>query len=108
LLTRGIPLGIFDVTIFPNVVETVAITLGVGAGLGLINGLLITRLNVAPFIATLGTLYIAPGAALLISGGATFSARSNQGNEPRFGRQDLNRSRDSSLRVAQSPEAHAP
>jgi erythritol transport system permease protein len=73
LLTRGIPLDIFDVTIFPNVVETIAISLGVGAGVGLINGLLITRLNVAPFIATLGTLYVARGAALLISDGATFS-----------------------------------
>lgn len=73
LLTRGIPLDVFDVTIFPNVIETIAISLGVGAGVGLINGLLITRLNVAPFIATLGTLYVARGAALLISGGATFS-----------------------------------
>ena len=73
LLTRGIPLDVFGVTIFPNVIETMAISLGVGAGVGLINGLLITRLNVAPFIATLGTLYVARGAALLISGGATFS-----------------------------------
>jgi len=44
----------------------------VGIVIGLINGLLITRLNVAPFIATLGTLYVARGAALLLSGGATF------------------------------------
>jgi erythritol transport system permease protein len=73
LLTRGIPLSLFDVTIFPNVFETIAIALAVGAGVGLINGLLITRLNVAPFIATLGTLYVARGAALLISDGATFS-----------------------------------
>jgi erythritol transport system permease protein len=82
LLTRGIPLNLFDVTIFPNVVETIAITLGVGAGVGLINGLLITRLNVAPFIATLGTLYVARGAALLISDGATFS---NLVGDPRLG-----------------------
>ena len=40
--------------------------------IGLVNGLLITRLNVAPFIATLGTLYVARGAALLLSDGATF------------------------------------
>lgn len=73
LLTRGIPLDAFGVTIFPNVIETIAISLTVGAGVGLINGLLITRLNVAPFIATLGTLYVARGAALLISDGATFS-----------------------------------
>jgi len=35
--------------------------------------LLVTKLGVAPFIATLGTLYVARGAALLLSGGATFS-----------------------------------
>ncbi len=34
--------------------------------------MLITRLNVAPFIATLGTLYVARGLALLSSDGATF------------------------------------
>ena len=38
------------------------ITLGLGVVIGAINGLLITRLNVAPFIATLGTLYVARGA----------------------------------------------
>src|SRR5579883_438824 len=81
LLTRGIPVNIFDITIFPNVVETILITLAVGAGIGLVNGLLITRFNVAPFIATLGTLYIARGAALLISDGATFS---NLVGDPRF------------------------
>ncbi|MDE3106262.1 MAG: ABC transporter permease [Acidobacteriota bacterium] len=39
---------------------------------GAVNGLLVTRAGVAPFIATLGTLYIARGAALLISNGKTF------------------------------------
>lgn len=82
LLTRGIPVSPLDVTIFPNVVETMLITLAAGAGIGIANGLLITRLNVAPFIATLGTLYVARGAALLISGGATFS---NLVGDPRFG-----------------------
>lgn len=46
--------------------------LGIGAAVGLLNGWLITKANVAPFIATLGTLYIARGAALLLSGGKTF------------------------------------
>jgi erythritol transport system permease protein len=81
LLTHGIPLAPFEVTVFPNVLETMAITLAIGAAIGLINGLLITRLNVAPFIATLGTLYVARGAALLISDGATFS---NLVGDPRF------------------------
>lgn len=59
-------------TVYFNIFEVVLITLGVGVFIGVINGLLITRMNVAPFIATLGTLYVARGAALLLSGGATF------------------------------------
>jgi len=43
-----------------------------GISVGAINGWLITAAGVAPFIATLGTLYIARGAALLLSGGKTF------------------------------------
>jgi erythritol transport system permease protein len=81
LLTHGIPVAPFEVTIFPNVIETILITLALGAAIGLVNGLLITRLNVAPFIATLGTLYVARGAALLISDGSTFS---NLVGDPRF------------------------
>jgi len=44
----------------------------VGVGVGAVNGLIVTRCGVTPFIATLGTLYVARGAALLLSGGATF------------------------------------
>lgn len=72
LLTEGIVLAPLGITIFPNVVETVLIALGVGVLVGAINGLLVTRFGVAPFIATLGVLYAARGVALLISGGATF------------------------------------
>lgn len=52
--------------------EIILITLCVGVFIGAINGWLIRRLNVAPFIATLGTLYVARGAALLSSDGRTF------------------------------------
>ncbi len=71
LVLNGVDLGV-GYTVWFNTVEIVGITLAVGIGVGLINGLLITRLNVAPFIATLGTLYIARGAALLSSDGRTF------------------------------------
>jgi erythritol transport system permease protein len=37
-----------------------------------VNGALISLVQVAPFIATLGTLYVARGVALLLSNGATF------------------------------------
>ncbi len=71
LILHGIDLR-FGYTVFFNIGEIILITLALGVFIGLINGLLITRLNVAPFIATLGTLYVARGAALLVSDGATF------------------------------------
>jgi len=44
-------------------------TTAVGAGLGMVNGLLITRIRVQPFIATLGMMGMARGFALLVSQG---------------------------------------
>ena len=71
LILHGIDLR-FGYTVFFNIPEIILIILALGTVIGLLNGLLITRLNVAPFIATLGTLYVARGAALLLSDGATF------------------------------------
>ena len=71
LVLNGVDTGL-GYTIWFNTWEIVGIVMLVGVGVGWINGILITRLNVAPFIATLGTLYIARGAALLSSGGRTF------------------------------------
>jgi erythritol transport system permease protein len=72
LLTEGLVLEWFDITIFFNVLIVILLTLVVGVIVGAINGWVITRFNVAPFIATLGMLYVARGAALLRSNGATF------------------------------------
>ncbi|KQT82796.1 ABC transporter permease [Aurantimonas sp. Leaf443] len=72
LVLNGVEIGVLGQTVFFNTAEIVAITLLVGVLVGVVNGLLITRLNVAPFIATLGTLYVARGMALLSSDGATF------------------------------------
>jgi ribose transport system permease protein len=44
-------------------------SLGVGLAAGLFNALLYTRFHINPFIATLGTLSIARGIALLLTGG---------------------------------------
>ena len=44
--------------------------------------MLVTRFSVAPFIATLGTLYMARGVALLISDGETYP---NLGGSPELG-----------------------
>ncbi|QKC86197.1 ABC transporter permease [Mesorhizobium sp. NZP2077] len=71
LVLNGIDLQI-GYTIYFNVFEIALITLAVGIAIGAVNGLLITRLNVAPFIATLGVLYVARGLALLSSDGRTF------------------------------------
>lgn len=81
LILYGVDLGI-GYTIYFNIWEIVLITLFVGVMVGAVNGVLITRLNVAPFIATLGTLYIARGLALLSSDGATFP---NLVGDPAYG-----------------------
>ncbi|KPF41274.1 ABC transporter permease [Rhizobium sp. AAP43] len=65
-----------------NTLEICLIVAVVGVVIGLVNGLLITKLNVAPFIATLGTLYVARGAALLFSDGRTFP---NLAGNPDYG-----------------------
>jgi erythritol transport system permease protein len=57
---------------YPSIPSILLITLAVCMGVGAINGFLVTKASVAPFIATLGTLYIARGAALLLSNGHTF------------------------------------
>jgi ribose transport system permease protein len=48
----------------------VVVVLLIGALVGFVNGMLITRFKVTPFIATLGTNFIVYGAALVYSGGA--------------------------------------
>jgi erythritol transport system permease protein len=70
LIYKGLP--IFGVRIYFRVWVIVLITLGLGVLIGAISGLLITRFNVAPFIGTLGVLYIARGAALLVHEGQTY------------------------------------
>jgi ribose transport system permease protein len=48
----------------------VAACVGTGAAFGLVNGLIVTRLNVNSFIATLGTTGIGAGIAFIITNGA--------------------------------------
>lgn len=71
LLLYGVDFGL-GWSIQFNTFEIILIVALLGIFVGWINGILITRLNVAPFIATLGMLYVARGAALLSSGGRTF------------------------------------
>lgn len=71
LVLFGVDTG-FGYSLQFNTFEISLIVLACGALIGLINGILITKLSVAPFIATLGTLYVARGSALLFSEGRTF------------------------------------
>ncbi len=73
LINQGLPLPMFGVTIYFSAPLVFFITACVGIFFGWINGVIITKLNVVPFIATLGTMNIARGLANLRSGGATFS-----------------------------------
>jgi erythritol transport system permease protein len=72
LITRGMVVSGMTHPWYPGVWIVMIVALGAGALVGAVNGLLVARFRVAPFIATLGTLYMARGAALLLSGGRTF------------------------------------
>ncbi|MHB1023994.1 MAG: ABC transporter permease [Acidobacteriaceae bacterium] len=70
LITQGILLG--GTVHYPPIAIVVLLTFLVCLVVGALNGWLVVSAGVTPFIATLGTLYIARGAALLISNGETF------------------------------------
>lgn len=56
------------------------VAVGVGSFFGAINGWLITRQRIAPFIITLGTMVIARGLALIFSNGAALAPLSDNFN----------------------------
>jgi erythritol transport system permease protein len=60
-LFRGVHVPGTDVTMFPSLWVIIVISIAVGMLVGGVNGLLIARLNLAPFIVTLGMLYVARG-----------------------------------------------
>lgn len=83
LMSGGLDLSVGSVVILADVMSAqlingrdeavlpvVAFVLAMGLGIGLINGLLVTRFRVTPFIATLGMNFVVFGAALILSGGA--------------------------------------
>ncbi len=71
LLQEGLTIG--GKTIYFSVPAIIVLMLAFGCLVGAINGLIITKLKVAAFIATLGTMYICRGFANLRSGGSTFT-----------------------------------
>ncbi|MEU4833685.1 ABC transporter permease [Streptosporangium sp. NPDC023615] len=81
-LLGGLHLGFVDMLAYPPVWGVIILCVAVGMLVGLVNGVLVTRFKVAPFIATLGMLYVARGLALLISGGTTYP---NLAGSPQLG-----------------------
>lgn len=50
-----------------NTIPAIVVTLGIGALIGVIHALAVTRLNIAPFIVTLGTYSVIRGVSFLIT-----------------------------------------
>ncbi|WP_279291156.1 ABC transporter permease [Pseudomonas maioricensis] len=72
LIAEGLHLPWLGVAVFGSIPVVCMVTLALGTLVGAVNGWFITRLKVTPFIMTLGMLYMARGAAQLVSGGATY------------------------------------
>jgi ribose/xylose/arabinose/galactoside ABC-type transport system permease subunit len=72
LIYQGLVIKTFGITIYFNVFIVMLIAILFGVAIGAVNGFLVSRFKLAPFIVTLGAMYIARGFALIRSGGETF------------------------------------
>lgn len=72
-LMQGVQVDAMGVILYPPVWVVALLTCMLGAAIGIINGVLIAHFRVPAFVATLGTLYVARGAALLMTDGLTFN-----------------------------------
>ena len=73
LINEGLIIPQLGVIAYPHTWLIVIISLAAGTLMGTISGFIITRFNVAPFIATMGMLYVARGFAGLRNNGYTFA-----------------------------------
>lgn len=76
----GIMLGVFFEKMGMNYVLAFVLAIGVAALIGLVNGLLITKLNINAFITTMATNFMLGGLVLLVSGGQAILS-----SKPAFG-----------------------
>lgn len=81
-LMQGIELEALGVILYLPVWAVVVCTLAMGAFVGVVNGILVAFFKVPAFVATLGSLYVARGAALLMTNGLTFN---NLSGSPELG-----------------------
>ncbi len=72
-LMQGVALPALGIILFPPVWVVVVLTIALGGAVGLINGVLVARFKVPAFVATLGVMYVARGAALLITNGLNYN-----------------------------------
>lgn len=79
---QGVVLSAFGVALYPPVWAVCVLTCALGAFVGALNGVLIAFFKVPAFVATLGTLYVARGVALLMTNGLTYN---NLGGRPELG-----------------------
>ena len=73
LINKGIIIPALGVVVYPHTWMIMVISIVIATLMGMINGFIITRFNVAPFIATLGMMYVARGFAGLLNNGYTFA-----------------------------------
>ncbi len=81
-LIQGVPINLFGVVLYPSIPVVVILSCGVGALVGLVNGILVAKFKVAPFVATLGMLYVVRGIGLLMTNGLTVN---NLAGNPELG-----------------------
>jgi fructose transport system permease protein len=87
ILTAGIDLSVGEMLVLPAMVASMLMTLhdvpfvlailaslAVGAGMGIFNGLLVTKARIPPFIVTLGTLFVFRAMKLLYTGSESVRA----------------------------------
>ncbi len=81
-LMQGVTLPWAGVILYPPVWAVVVLTIALGAFVGFVNGALVAWFKVPAFVATLGSLYVARGVALLMTNGLTFN---NLSGDPSLG-----------------------
>ncbi|TDL79337.1 ABC transporter permease [Palleronia sediminis] len=81
-LMQGVEIEALGVILYLPVWAVVVCTLAMGALVGVVNGVLVAFFKVPAFVATLGSLYVARGAALLMTNGLTFN---NLSGRPELG-----------------------
>jgi simple sugar transport system permease protein len=72
LVLIGIPEDASSGQALPTTILAIAVAICVGLGCGLTNGLLITKVGITPILATLGTMQLFTGIALVVTKGSPF------------------------------------